>query len=308
MTKSEKQNKKSQQQAEALHFFRQTADQRHQMATGQNPQTVNVIEQRNACVKKICLNLKNVRNILDIGCGTGDLILDFAKSGINSTGIDFANEMIDFCNHQKQELSLDLANFHHVSVFDFAPADHSYDIISALGFIEYLNPKELTLFLDLTSRWLRPDGMLVLGSRNRLFNLFSLNRFTSLELEAGTTHTLLEEAVQIATCDAANLSFDKLATASSNLNTTQNHPFTGIDVSTRHQYAPGQLATILYKAGYTPKSIYPVNFHAFPPTIIPKTADLHVSIANAAFNELSDNFATIPLSSTFIMAACRNPN
>ena len=308
MTKYKNEKKQSRQQAEALDFFRKTTDKRHRMATGQDPQTVNVIEQRNACVKKACQHLGDIENILDVGCGTGDLILDFAKSRINATGIDFAYEMIEFCNQRKQDLSLDFANFKHVSVFDFAPADHSYDVISALGFIEYIDPKELFQFLDSASRWLKPGGLLVLGSRNRLFNLFSLNRFTMLELEAGTTQALLEEAVQIATCDLKNLCFEKLATASSNLNLTQNHPFTGIDVSTRHQYAPGQLSAILSQAGYTPKLIFPVNFHAFPPQMIPESTDLHVHIANTAFDKLGNNFATIPSSSTFIMAAHYNPN
>lgn len=36
---------------------------------------------------------KNTK-VLDIGCGTGDLLQEFAKRGANLTGIDISNEVI----------------------------------------------------------------------------------------------------------------------------------------------------------------------------------------------------------------------
>jgi 2-polyprenyl-3-methyl-5-hydroxy-6-metoxy-1,4-benzoquinol methylase len=33
-------------------------------------------------------------SMFDIGCGTGELVLDMAAKGVRATGIDFAPEMI----------------------------------------------------------------------------------------------------------------------------------------------------------------------------------------------------------------------
>ena len=57
-------------------------------------------------------------------------------------------------------------------------------------------------------RMLRPSGAFVVGSRNRLFNLFSLNDYTRLEQKLGTVDGLLTEAVAIASAPDMNGAID----------------------------------------------------------------------------------------------------
>lgn len=79
----------STQQIETLSFFDRVPLEWRRRAEGKLP-VVNVIAQRNACVHRVHAMLPEVESMLDIGCGTGELVLDMAASGVRATGIDFA--------------------------------------------------------------------------------------------------------------------------------------------------------------------------------------------------------------------------
>ena len=50
-------------------------------------------------------------------------------------------------------------------------------------FIEYLSIPDIKKFLDISKYLLKKNGILVFGSRNRLFNLFSLNKFSKKRIK-----------------------------------------------------------------------------------------------------------------------------
>lgn len=49
--------------------------------------------------------------VLDVGCGTGDLVCDLAKNEINARGVDFAQEMIDIAKDNAHKMGLEKAKF-----------------------------------------------------------------------------------------------------------------------------------------------------------------------------------------------------
>ena len=49
---------------------------------------------------------KNGQPVLDIGCGTGRLLLDYLKQGIDIDGVDNSPEMLDICRQKATEISL----------------------------------------------------------------------------------------------------------------------------------------------------------------------------------------------------------
>jgi ubiquinone/menaquinone biosynthesis C-methylase UbiE len=69
--------------------------------------------------------------ILDVGCGTGGMLAEYAKFG-RSVGIDSAVEAAHFC--QLRGLDMVLASGMHLPV-----ADSSMDVISALDVIEHVD-------------------------------------------------------------------------------------------------------------------------------------------------------------------------
>jgi 2-polyprenyl-3-methyl-5-hydroxy-6-metoxy-1,4-benzoquinol methylase len=290
------------QQNESLWYFREHAEDWKNKALSRDRQRVNVIQQRNGYVLHVIKGRSDAQSVLDIGCGTGDLVCDIARLGIAATGIDFADEMIRIARHQAEEDGLAQAEFHCRSIFDFDVTSKRYDVISANGFIEYISPGQLRQFLELAHRALNPGGSLILGSRNRLFNIFSINAFTLEEIDRGAATLLLREAVAL----ARGASLDELAgTDSATLQDAEvKHQYTGVGVSTRFQYTPVQLMRMVIDGGLVVEQLYPVHIHGVPPIFKERHPEVHVGIANFLQEfALEDASLLIPYASTFMLHA-----
>lgn len=120
-------------------------------------------------------------SILDIGCANGELVRKFIKKGFkNIKGIDNSNEMI---KKAKEELQNDFPNKDPDSVFFYCDVDkgfdnyEKFDFITALGLVEYVIDRER--FFRNVSELLNETGIAFIESRNKLFNLFSANKYTT---------------------------------------------------------------------------------------------------------------------------------
>ena len=183
------------QQKETLEYFDAFAKDWKEKAQGQKIAKVNVISQRNNYVIEVVKMRKKNLKTLDVGCGTGELVHEIAKLNVHAVGVDFAGEMIRLAQEIALKDNLANAEFVCASVFDFKMVDNSFDVISANGFLEYISYEQFDSFLTIALNALQKDGSLVLGSRNRLFNIFSLNEYTSNELSNHNVEKLLIEAI-----------------------------------------------------------------------------------------------------------------
>lgn len=285
----------SSQQAETFSFFDATSAEWRRKAEGRVPK-VNVIAQRNTCVHRVQEDARS-ESMLDVGCGTGELVIEMAAKGVQATGIDFSPEMIRACEEKRRIEDIRNARFECCSVFDYGAEDESEALVSALGFIEYVSPAELREFLRFSHRVLRAGGSLAVGSRNRLFNLVSLNEYTTMERTLGTIDALMAEALAIE-CGAA---LEEIHTPG--LPRPESHPKTRIDVAVRHQYTPGELAAIVRDAGFEPTAIYPVHYHPMPPAAAEGLKAMHIAFSTSIFETAVEERRLIPFSSSFVLAA-----
>jgi 2-polyprenyl-3-methyl-5-hydroxy-6-metoxy-1,4-benzoquinol methylase len=161
----------TEQQNEALRYFQTHADDWHQKAKTLSQVKFNVIQARNHYVLQIAKERDVTRSVLDVGCGTGDLVCGLARLTIPATGVDFAQDMIDHAFNTAAEAGLKKVDFVCASIFDFDFSKGPYDLISANGFIEYISLDELDAFIKTIADALSLGGSFVVGSRNRLFNL-----------------------------------------------------------------------------------------------------------------------------------------
>lgn len=134
--------------------------------------------------------------LVDFGCGTGRLVLECAAIGMQATGVDFSVGML--AEGRKAAAAVggevgERVRFIEASVFDAPLPDACCDAVTALGVIEYLPPDEAARLFASASRLLRPGGIFVLETRNRLFNMGSLNAYTQAEIDGGEASALLEE-------------------------------------------------------------------------------------------------------------------
>jgi ubiquinone/menaquinone biosynthesis C-methylase UbiE len=290
------------QQREALAYFRSHAPEWSEKASGTSYETVNVIKQRNEFVLHVIDGRSVTDTALDVGCGSGDLVLEIANRGIKGIGVDYAPEMIAIAKERAGGLGQSLVEFHSANIFELELDQEFYDCVSANGFIEYISWEQLNQFALLAHRILKPGGSLVLGSRNRLFNIFSLNDFTKLEADAGTLQALLRESIaisgddddELATVDPAPLAVGDIY-----------HRNTGIDVSTRLQYTPVQLMRFLEGMGFQTVQISPIHIHGLAPRLASHSAEAHTRISNLLHADALANRHLIPQSSSFMIHATK---
>lgn len=289
------------QQEQALAYFRNHAGEWASKVSAPSSNTINVVKQRNDYVLHVIDQRHRTELALDVGCGTGDLVLNVAGKGIRAVGVDFAPEMIQIATEHAAKENLDLAQFYCTSIFEFDMRQPSYDCISANGFIEYISSEQLLQFIAMAYQGLNRGGSLVIGSRNRLFNLFSLNDFTVQEIEAGSVGTLLKESIAIAkgTSLGELLSLQSPPLPGGEL--TQ--PETGIAVSMRLQYTPVQIMKILNDTGFEVADIYPIHVHGVLPQFKDLQAHVHMEVSNLLQGYALGHRELIPQASSFMIHA-----
>lgn len=289
------------QQAEALRYFKSFADDWELKARSAADTRVNVIQQRNGYVLSVLARRPETRRLLDIGCGTGDLVCEAARRGVTAVGVDFAEEMIAIAEGKARAAGLSNVSFTCASIFELDLAEGEYDLIAANGLIEYLSHVELEQLLSLSHRALSRKGSLVVGSRNRLFNLSSLNGYTTAELEGGCVTQLLEEAVALASDAPLAALLDMEPAPLQPAYTAHGH--TGIDVRTRYQYTPVQLMKMLHRKGFDPQELFPVHIHGVPPAFKGTQPAVHANVSNLLQRYAGEHRSLVPFASSFMIHA-----
>lgn len=104
--------------------------------------------------------------ILDIGCGTGSLLIDAAKAGANATGLDISKGMLAVAQKRIANNAMnDKITLHNAGVVevDSLFEENSFDlIVSTLVFSE-LFYEERALALHQIKKILKPDGTFVIA-------------------------------------------------------------------------------------------------------------------------------------------------
>lgn len=130
-----------------------------------NPETAwkiprNLIKAQHAKLALVCkkLILKKGLNILDIGCGWGN-ILKYASSrfGVHATGITISNQQASFIKKHTKGLSIKILSE------DFKNLDGLlYDRIVSIEMLEHLTYKYYTLYFKKVASLLKSDGVFLL--------------------------------------------------------------------------------------------------------------------------------------------------
>ncbi len=243
--------------------------------------------------------------VLDVGCGTGQFLIEVSQRGHQAIGIDFAEEMIEIAKKNNLELG-GSAEFVNASIFDFQPG-HTYNLISAQGFIEYISESDLTWFFQFLRKFTHKGDAIAIGSRNRLFNLVTFNDFSRMEYDLGQVTALFDEAILLSNFPTQSAMVSELRTMKSSLVMPKQHPGTGIGVKTRFQFTPGELTRKIEEYEFAVTAIYPVNFHSFSPAACqnPKLQEIRKSVASTVSENFQGEHRLLPFSSSFVIEAFR---
>ncbi len=246
------------QQLQTQKFFELDAVNWKKKSNSKKTNLHNTILERNFYVASRAKHLK-IKSLIDVGCGTGDLCFDVAKFTKNCVGIDFSDNMIKIAkkNFIRKNLFFLRENF-----FNYKNKK-KFDCLSANGFIEYLSINDIKRFFVKSRELVNNNGYLIFGTRNRLFNLFSLNKFSLKELKEKTFKKFYEESIALTQMNFK--SFIKLKKNKFNEVLFQ-QPKTGINVDKRHQFSPIQICEILKRTKWKVIEFYPINYHPTVPS------------------------------------------
>lgn len=137
-------------------------------------------------------NKNNVETIIDVGCGTGEHPIEFAKKGFKVIGIDRSKSMIVEANIRESKLSKEIQqriDFYKKDAIDFFPKHKkTFDCALFMGNTISHNPLIYKEVIKKTVDYLSKTGILILQITNFEKVLKTKNRLLSLtfaELDEG---------------------------------------------------------------------------------------------------------------------------
>jgi len=98
---------------------------------------------------------------LDVGCGSGDLAIHLAKSGLDTLGIDFIEEAITQARAKMAALPADVADrlaFRVADALQPSLLGQTFGAVVDSGFYHLFDPEQCERFVDELARVLRPGG------------------------------------------------------------------------------------------------------------------------------------------------------
>src|SRR5437660_3290555 len=113
--------------------------------------------------------------LVDLGCGTGRLLIPFARRGFHTLGIDLSEEMLRVARERAAAAGVAVqllkANLVNLRCLDDSRFDYAACLFSTLGMIA--GAAERRRVVDHVFRLLKPGGKFILHVHNRWFNLWN---------------------------------------------------------------------------------------------------------------------------------------
>jgi SAM-dependent methyltransferase len=99
--------------------------------------------------------LSDCESVLDLGCGTGDLMVGVTKEDFYAVGVDLFKPYLKVSKGKKSHDDLVMANIQKI---EFKPK--SFDAVMAVGVIEHLSKDKVALLIEKMKTWARKKVLL----------------------------------------------------------------------------------------------------------------------------------------------------
>ncbi|HZL01223.1 MAG TPA: class I SAM-dependent methyltransferase [Caulobacteraceae bacterium] len=108
---------------------------------------------------------------LDVGCGTGRLLLDYLAIGLDVDGVDNSPEMLAICREKAEGLGIDVASRLFEQEMDAltTPRRYATIFVPSLSFQLLTDPSSAARAMERFHDGLAPGGMLVVSFKSRLW-------------------------------------------------------------------------------------------------------------------------------------------
>jgi len=125
---------------------------------------------------------KGLKRVIEVGVGEGTPLATLGKAGIDMWGFDISNEMV---KKSKERMKENESNPEHIfwgdiqdpTTYVHALRDGQFDGLMAMGVMPHIENDDMVL--ENISALVRPGGTVFIEFRNKLFSLFTFNRYTA---------------------------------------------------------------------------------------------------------------------------------
>lgn len=107
------------------------------------------------------LSRLNGKSILDIGCGTGELLLHCFNNDFQVTGIDISSEMLKISKN-----TVPAAKLYEISVYDIDQLNDKYDGILATYLFVHIPKNKINKVVKSLNNLLKKDGIILIVFTN----------------------------------------------------------------------------------------------------------------------------------------------
>ena len=108
-------------------------------------------------------NLAKGDEVLDLGCGSGQLSLPISKDVKSVLAVDISPRMIGLLQEKLKESRLSNVDLRTASIQELDFADESFDLVVSNYALHHLSDDQKKLVVGQAFRWLRPGGRMVFG-------------------------------------------------------------------------------------------------------------------------------------------------
>ena len=127
---------------------------------------------RNSIINKEVADVKNVENVLDVGCGPAILYPELLKRSQNYFALDLVQSNLDKIKSQNSSKKI---NYLHTDLDSFNPENNKYNLIICSGSLEYTNNPKLVIDKLIRSTAVGGTVIISLPNKNspyRIWNQF----------------------------------------------------------------------------------------------------------------------------------------
>lgn len=107
------------------------------------------------------------RNLLDLGCGTGQIPLQMSNKFDHLLGVDISKDMIDYAEKRAELNSIENIDWRVSATEDLDLDPSSVDIITIAKALHWM---DIDLVMQKSLKWLRPNGVIAIISGTSLWN------------------------------------------------------------------------------------------------------------------------------------------
>jgi 2-polyprenyl-3-methyl-5-hydroxy-6-metoxy-1,4-benzoquinol methylase len=122
-----------------------------------------------------------IKRVVEIGVGEGTPLATLAKAGIDVWGVDISPNMVEKSKQMAKKVGIDVDHILLADIQDpvtYAPIlkEGQFDGLMAMGVMPHVQNDQMVI--ENMASLIRPGGRVFIEFRNKMFSLFTFNRYT----------------------------------------------------------------------------------------------------------------------------------